>query len=73
MNQRTRWVLTMYVMIHRYGSAGRWYMKRKEGGRGSISVEDYVRLEEKGEWKMSDECMLKEVVVIYAICHGWRV
>ena len=40
-------------------------MKRKEGGRGLISVEDCVRLEEKGLFEYvngSEEWMLKEVV-----------
>ena len=65
MDVRTRKVLTMNGGFHRQGSVLRLYMKRKEGGRGLISVEECVRLEEKGlcEYvKASKEWMLKEVV-----------
>jgi hypothetical protein len=65
MDIRTRKVLAMNGVFHRHGSVGRLYMKRKEGGRGLISVEDCVRLEEKGLWEYvngSEEWMLKEVV-----------
>ena len=58
-------MLTMSGGFHRHGSAVRLYMKRKEGGRSLISVEEYVRLEEKGLYeyvKGSDEWMLKEFV-----------
>ena len=46
MDVRTGKVLTMNGGLHRDGSALRLYMKRKEGGRGLISVEECVRLEE---------------------------
>jgi hypothetical protein len=65
MDVRTRKVLTMNGGFHRQGSVLRLYMKRKEGGRGLISVEECVRLEEKGLYeyvKASDEWMLKELV-----------
>ena len=67
MDIRTRKVLTMNGVLHRHGSVGRLYMKRKEGDRWLISVEDCVRLEEKGLYEYvngSEEWMLKEVVVI---------
>ena len=62
---RTRKVLTMNGGFHRQDSALRLYMKRKEGGRGLISVEECVRLEEKSLFeyvKANKESMLKEVV-----------
>lgn len=36
----------MYVTLHPRGNVNRLYLHRKEGGRGLISVEDCVRLEE---------------------------
>ena len=36
----------MNGMFHKKGSVDRLYMKRREGGRGLISVEDCVRIEE---------------------------
>ena len=67
MDVRTRKVLTMNDGFHRQGSALRLYMKRKEGGRGLISVEECVRLEEKSLFeyvKASKEWMLMEVVAM---------
>ena len=65
MDVRTKKVLTMNGGFHRQGRALRLYMKRKEGGRGLISVEECVRLEEKSLFeyvKASKEWMVKEVV-----------
>ena len=47
MDVRTRKVLTMNGGFHRQGSALILYMKRKEGGRWLISVEECVRLERR--------------------------
>ena len=64
MDIKTRKILTMNGAFHKKGSVNRLYMKRKSGGRGLISVEDCVRLEERGlcEYvERSDEWMLQEV------------
>ena len=64
MDKKTRRILTMNGAFHKKGSVLRLYMKRKGGGRGLISVEDCVRMEERGLWEYvgkSEEWMLKEV------------
>lgn len=64
MDIKTRKILTMNGVFHMRSSVDRLYMKRKEGGRGLISVEQCVRAEEAGlqEYVMtSDEWMLKVV------------
>ena len=69
MDVRPRKELTMNGGFHRQGSALRLYMKRKEGGRALIIVEECVRLEEKSLWeyvKASEEWIKKEFVEI-----GW--
>ena len=48
MDAKTRKMLTLCGAFHKRGSVGRLYLKRKEGRRGFISVEDYVRQEEAG-------------------------
>ena len=48
MDVKTRKMLTLCGAFHKRGSVGRLYLKRKEGGRGLISVEDCVRQEEAG-------------------------
>ena len=42
---KTRKILTMYGVFHKKSSVDRLYMKRNEGGRGLISVEDCVKRE----------------------------
>ena len=48
MDVKTRKMLTLCGAFHKRASFGRLYLKRKEGGRGLISVEDCVRQEEAG-------------------------
>ena len=48
MDPKTRKMLTFCGAFQKRGSFGRLYLKRKEGGRGLISVEDCVRQEEAG-------------------------
>ena len=64
MDTKTRKILTRNGAFHMRSSVDRLYMKRKDGGRGLISVEQCVRSEEAGlnEYVMaSDEWMLKVV------------
>ena len=61
---KTRKMLTLCGAFHKRGSFGRLYLKRKEGGRGLITVEDCVRQEEAGLStcvRGSGEWMLKVV------------
>ena len=60
MDPKTRKMLTLCGAFHKRG-VGRLYLKRKEGGKGLISVEDCVRREEaslstyacgSGEWML---------------------
>ena len=64
MDVKTRKILTFCGAFHKRGSVGRLYLKRKEGGKGLISVEDCVRQEE-GSLGLyvggSEEWMLKVV------------
>ena len=46
MDVKTRKILTMNGVFHKKGNVDRLYMKRCDGGRGLISVEDCVRMEE---------------------------
>ena len=46
MDVKTRKILTMNNVFHRKGNVSRLYMKRKEGGRGLISTEDCVNIEQ---------------------------
>ena len=43
---KTRKILTMARAFNRKSSTGRLYRKRSEGGKGLISIEDCVRMEE---------------------------
>lgn len=43
---KTRKILTMNGIFHKKGNVDRLYLKRREGGRGLISIEDCVRSEE---------------------------
>ena len=64
MDVRTRKLLTMFGVFHMESNVDRLYMKRKEGGRGLISVMECVRGEEiaLSEYVVaSDEWMLKVV------------
>ena len=44
---KTRKILTMNGVFFKKGNIDRLYVKRKCGGRGLISVEDCVRMEER--------------------------
>ena len=46
MDRKSRKIKTMYGMLHPKSDVVRLYLKRKEGGRGLISVESCVREEE---------------------------
>ena len=64
MDVKTRKRLTMFGAFHKKGSVPRLYMKRKDDGRGLISVFDCVKLEELAlsEYvKETEEWMLKVV------------
>ncbi len=64
MDTRTRKILAMNGALHTRSSVDRLYIKRKEGGRGLMSVEECVRAEEAGleEYVLaSEEWMLKVV------------
>ena len=64
MDKKTRHILTMFGVFHEKSSVPRLYVKRKDGGRGLISVMDCVREEELGlsaYVSQSDEWMMKAV------------
>ena len=64
MDKKTRKILAMNGVMNWRSSVDRLYVKRKEGGRGLMSVEECVRAEEAGleEYVLgSDEWMLKAV------------
>ena len=64
MDVKTRKTLSMAGAFHTRGSSLRLYIKRKEGGKGLISVEDCVKLERanlKSYVSESEEWLLKEV------------
>ena len=46
MDRKTRKLLTLYGAFHPKSSIERLYMKREVGGRGLLSIEDTVRVEE---------------------------
>ena len=61
---KTRKILTTNGAFHKRSSVDRLYLKRQDGGRGLMSVEECVKREELGlqEYvKASDEWMLKVV------------
>ncbi len=70
MDVKTRKILTMCGAFRRLSSVDRLYMKRKDGGRGLISVEECVNSEEKSVTEYvvrSEEWMLKEVAKILKV------
>ena len=65
MDIKTRKTMTMHGVFHIKGDVDRLYLKRKDGGRGLISVTDCVRMEEENLVKYvatSQEWMLKKVL-----------
>ena len=46
MDRKTRKLLTVYRCMHPQADVDRLYWKRKEGGRGLISIEDCITIEE---------------------------
>ena len=67
MDVRTRKTLSMAGAFHTRGSCLRLYIKRKEGGKGLISVEDCVKMERanlKSYLSDSEEWLLKEVAAM---------
>ena len=62
---QTRKMMTMHGAFHRNSNVARLYLKRKDGGRGLISVLDCVKLEEENLLKYvtdSSEWMLQKVL-----------
>ena len=61
---KTRKILTMNGALHMRSSVDRLYLKRSEGGRGLISVEECVRKEELGlaEYVCNSEEWMLQVV-----------
>ena len=47
MDVKTRKLLTVYGVFNRKSRVGRLHLKRKEGGRGLISVSEFVESEKK--------------------------
>ena len=45
---KTRKILTMNGALHPRSNVDRIYLKRNEGGRGLLSIEECVKSEEKG-------------------------
>ena len=45
MDRKTRKLLTIYRSLHPQADVDRLYVKRSQGGRGLISVEDCVNIE----------------------------
>ena len=64
LDKKTRKILTMNGAFHMASSVDRLYMKRKDGGRGLISVEECVRAEERGlcEYVLASEEWMLMVV-----------
>ena len=65
LDRKTRKILNMYRALHCRSSIARLYLKRKEGGRGLISVHECVEMEKKGlsdYLKNSNEWMLEGVI-----------
>jgi len=64
LDRKTRKLLTMYCMFHKKGDVDRLYLGRAEGGRGLISVEDCVLIENNSLYEYvsnSEEKLLREV------------
>ena len=64
LDSKTRKILTMAGAFNRKSSTVRIYRKRNEGGKGLISIEDCVRMEEANlaqYIRSSEEWLLKEV------------
>ena len=62
---KTRKILTSNALFHPRANVARLYLKRKDGGRGLISVEQCVKSEENSLWdyvSTSQEQLLKIVV-----------
>jgi hypothetical protein len=60
LDRKTRKHMTMRRMLHPRSNVDRLYLKREEGGRGLIAIEDCVRLEEAGlsdflKWRGMDQ------------------
>ena len=67
MDVKTRKILSMAGAFHTRGSSHRLYIKRKEGGKGLIRVEDCVKMERanlKSYLSDSEEWLLKEVAAM---------
>ena len=69
---KTRKVLTMNGIFHKKGNVDRVYIKRKLGGRGLISVEDCVRMEERNlrNYLRGDACVETLVLATSSVLLG---
>ena len=59
---KTRKILTMNGVFHKKGNVNRLYLKRNDGGRGLISVEDCVKIEQlnlSNYLRLSEEALLQ--------------
>ena len=60
--------MTIYGALHRKSNVDRFYIKRKEGGRGLMSIERYVRKEESSFMlPYSEENLIRGVIVAETI------
>ena len=60
--RKTRKLFTIYGALHPKSDVDRLYIPRKEGGRGLISIEDFVELAIRGlEWHVhgSEERLIR--------------
>ena len=64
MDIRTRKMMTMAGTFHQKGDVDRLYLPRNEGGRGMISIEDCVLMEEKNLAKYIRECKERLIGVV---------
>ena len=64
LDRKKRKLMTLHCMLHKKGDVDRLYLKRAEGGRGLISVEDCALIERNCLYNYvseSEENMLKVV------------
>ena len=57
LDRKTRKMMTMHGMLHPRANVARLYLPRDEGGRGLISAEECIRIEEHG---LSDYVKMKD-------------
>ena len=72
MDVKTRKTMTMHGAFHRKSDVDRLYLKRKDGGRGLISVVDCVRMEEENllEYTTKSNQWMLQMVVQHEVLKG---